>query len=339
VVIIPEHKKEEKKEEHHKTEHHEHKKSDSGMLYKFMVIGALFFVIGLSAGWIASPKTVISGQPVNVDKIMVGQTVVKFINDNFVTPGTSANLSSVEEENGMYKVTTNYQGQQVPVYATADGKMLFVSQPVPLNFTKPKEPESAKVDRPKVELFVMSFCPYGVQAEQIMKPVYDILGNYSDIEVRFIANVGGDRPQDVDSLHGTNEAMEDMRQLCIAKYYGKDKLWTYLNDFDAGCYSTYRDSAALNTCWKGVADKYGINTTKIEDCVNTEGVQMMRAEEALTAQYGVSGSPTVVINGVTYSGARSSSAFFDAICATFNTPPAVCGTTVSSTDAAAQGNC
>ena len=41
--------------------------------------------------------------------------------------------------------------------------------------------EITKTDKPNVELFVMSFCPYGVQAETAMKPVVDLLGDSADI--------------------------------------------------------------------------------------------------------------------------------------------------------------
>lgn len=340
MVDIPEHKKEhEKKEEHHKEND---KKTNHHTAIRIMVIGFTLLVAGFLIGWLAMPSATTTTQ--KVTKEVAGQNVVKFLNDNLVEPGTSATLKSVVEENGVYKVTTTYQDQEIPVYTTIDGKLLFV-QSIPLNLTitaQTDEPEQTgiqKSDKPMVELYVMSFCPYGVQAEQIMKPVYDALGKDADINIRFIANVGGTTPESVSSLHGTNEALEDMRQLCIVKNYGKDTYWKYLDEFDTKCYATYGDSSALNTCWKGIADKYAINTTKIENCVNTEGVTMMQAEEVLTQQYQVSGSPTLIINGVRYNGARSSAAFQSAICSAFTTPPAACSAEGIDTDVAPQGSC
>ena len=74
-----------------------------------------------------------------------------------------------------------------------------------------------KSARPSVELFVMSFCPYGVQAENAMGPVVDLLGSKADIKIRFIATVNGATPDTVRSLHGLSEAKEDLRQLCIMR--------------------------------------------------------------------------------------------------------------------------
>lgn len=58
----------------------------------------------------------------------------------------------------------------------------------------PKEPElvakatfsPTKSDKPQLELFVMSFCPYGNIAENITKPVYDLIGNKTEIVLRYI---------------------------------------------------------------------------------------------------------------------------------------------------------
>ena len=54
----------------------------------------------------------------------------------------------------------------------------------------------------------------------------------------------------------------------------------------------------------------------------------------LSNQYGVRGSPTLVINGKTMSVQRSPEAIKSAICDAFNTPPEECNTALSSNQAA-----
>jgi len=56
----------------------------------------------------------------------VGKKVIDFINNNLVQPGTSASLVSVKDMGSYYEIVTSYQGQQIPVYATKDGKILFL---------------------------------------------------------------------------------------------------------------------------------------------------------------------------------------------------------------------
>jgi len=271
---------------------------------------------------------------------------IDYINKNLVQTGT-ATFVSVKEVSGVYEVTTSYQSQNIPIYVTKDGSLLFVSQPIStgeVSTTSTIQPtEVPKTDKPTVELFVMAFCPYGVQAETIMKPVFDLLGSKADIEIKFITSVSGTTVDSVQSLHGATEAQEDLRQVCIMNSYDQKTYWTYLMEIDNNCYGKIdtTNAAALDTCWKAAAAKAGIDSAKIQNCSSgSEGLNLLKADEQLTTQYGVSGSPTLVINGVEYSGSRSSEAFKQAICDAFTTAPAECSQTLnSSSGTASTGGC
>lgn len=268
---------------------------------------------------------------------------IDYINNNLVTTG-AVTFVSVEDFNGLYKVTTSYQGQKISIYATKDGKYLFVSQPfdtsVEIPTTTTTAEEIPQKEKASAELFVMSFCPYGVQAEDLMKPVFDLLGSKADIKIRFIARVSGDTINDVSSLHGENEAAEDLRQLCIMKNYDAATYWKYLEEFNKNCYPQYSDDAKLDACWKATADKFGIDKAKIESCASgKEGIDLLKADEQIGDGYGVTGSPTLIVNGETYSGSRTSDAYKQAICSGFTTPPAECSQTLSSEGTTASGGC
>jgi protein-disulfide isomerase len=246
---------------------------------------------------------------------------IEYLNKNLVRPGTTASFVSVKEMSGVYEVTTSYQNQSIPIYVTKDGNYLFLqsldmSKELPRPGTQ--QPQQAfdapDKEKPEVNLFVMSFCPFGIQAENMMKSVVDLLGTKADIRVRFIANVEGDTVESIRSLHGINEAMEDLRQLCIMKYYDQETYWNYLMQINENCKSVYRDATALDKCWKDAATKFGIDTVKIDSCSkSSEALNLLKEDEKLTQQYGVSGSPTLIINGARYSGERSSEAFKQAI--------------------------
>ena len=280
----------------------------------------------------------------SVSANVASENVIKYINENLVQAGETATLVSVEDTGAFYKIITDYQGSKIPVYATKDGNMVFLSSPTLLN-----ETQAAPVVTPTVipknttstaELFVMAFCPYGVQAEQTMKSVVDVIGSKADIKVRFIASVEGTTVDSVQSLHGATEAQEDLRQLCIMKYY-PDKYWSYLMDVDQNCYPNARDATALDACWKAAAQNQSIDVSKIDTCSKgQEGLDMMKLEEAAANKYGVSGSPTLIINGAQYNGARTSAGFQNGICSGFVTPPTECGQVINATDVAApQGGC
>jgi len=281
-----------------------------------------------------------TGMTVALTGDQAAKKAVDYLNNNIIQTGT-ATLVEVEEVSDVYEVTVSYQGQEVPVYITKDGLYMFLSQPLDTSKEIPKQPEQPdqpqeipKIDRPTAELFVMSFCPYGVQAENIMKPVVDLLGEKADIKIRFIVSIQGDDVDSISSLHGTTEAQEDLRQACVMKYYDQDTFWEYLMDINSNCYGKIdtRDAEALDTCWKDAATNAGIDIEKIDTCSKTsDGLDLLKEDEQLANQYGASGSPTLIINGIRYSGSRTSEAFKQAICSGFTTEPSECSQALSGT--------
>lgn len=125
------------------------------------------------------------------------------------------------------------------------------------------------------------------------------------------------------------------------KYYS-DKYYSYLKEFDNTCYPLASDDTKLDACWKNTATKLGMDTTKIETAAyGKEGIDLLKADEAVTTQYSVSGSPTLIINGVQSSAIYSgTSATQTAVCSAFNTSPTECSTQLSdSSSSTSSGNC
>jgi predicted DsbA family dithiol-disulfide isomerase len=141
--------------------------------------------------------------------------------------------------------------------------------------------------------------------------------------------------------HGAYETQQNQIQLCIQKL-AKDKYWSYAAKFVSDVY-TKCSSVKTEDCDKTESIKVmkavGIDSTKIMSCVSTDGVALASAASAKAQKAGVSGSPTVTINGVISSAARSAEAYKSAVCSAFNTAPSACSSTLSSSAAAAAGNC
>ncbi len=315
----------------------------------FAAVAILFFAVGFLI-----PKGTASTTGMAIGPVMTSQDAgtkaVEYINSYLLQPGYSAKLVSANETNGIYSISINITSSQgstiYPSYVTKDGKLLFVSS-VDLSVTPKTDTNSAaqetqtvpKTDKPKVELFVMSFCPYGVQAEQAMAPVVDLLGSNADIKIRFIASAEGDDINSIQSLHGIVEGKEDARQLCVMNNYNASVYWNYLSAIDSDCYPLYRNETAYDACWKKAASDAGIDAAKIDSCTSSEGVSLIKVEEAAAGSYGVSGSPTLLINGVKVSVARTPEGYKAAICDAFNQPPSECNETLSATGSTASGNC
>jgi hypothetical protein len=204
----------------------------------------------------------------------------------------------------------------------------------PVTTTTPVDP-----NRPYVDLYVMSYCPYGTQAETIMKPVVDLLGTKTDIRIRYLTQVTGTTVESVQSLHGPFEAEEDLRQICIQKY-SPTLFWTYVARFNSQCYPTSHTSATASTCSHTVMSGLGIDGTRIDTCATgSEGIGLLKTDQVSSAQKGVNASPTLFIKGVKYTGAMSPNAYKQAICKTFITQPTACQTALSGTATAASGSC
>lgn len=274
-----------------------------------------------------------------------------FINKEMVAPGTEVSIKEIIEEEGLYKLKVAVSGRDVDAYMTK-GLTLFFPNPVAMTevagaATEPTQPttpqELPKSEKPSVQLFTMSYCPYGNQAEATMKPVVDLLGDAVTVEPHYVIYEnyqGGGPTYCIDpnskfcSMHGAAELNQDLRELCIFNNQ-RAKFWAYLEKVNADC-----TVSNIETCWKTAADAVSVNTAQVESCFKTNSLTYAQAEKDLGAKYNVTGSPTLVINGVTYEGDRTADAYKTAICSAFNTPPSACSTVLSSTTSAtSSGGC
>ena len=147
--------------------------------------------------------------------------------------------------------------------------------------------------KPKVELFVMSYCPFGVQAEQELLPFFEKYGNTIDFKLRFIvgkketSTENGSREIKFTSLHGQPELIENKRQMVIAELY-PDKLFDYLL-----CRADHLEEA-----WVNCAKDVGLDVGEVAEAIETEKITLALIEEVeRKEELNIKGSPTLVIDG------------------------------------------
>ncbi len=264
-----------------------------------------------------------------------------FVNTYLMQSGQKATIKNVVKEYGLYKMTIDITSGEVESYLTRDGKLFF---PQALDIAKisqgkaattdtkanaaaatPSATVSTKNSKPSVELFVMSYCPYGTQIEKGILPVLAALGNKIDFQLKFVDY----------SMHGQKELSENLTQYCIEKEQTA-KLQDYLK-----CFLVGSDSA---TC----LSQTGVNTSKLATCVSKTDKQFKITENATNnvgyqgsypgfdinktdnQKYNVGGSPTLVINGQQIDAARDSASLLKTICSAFTTTPSECNATLSS---------
>jgi len=317
--------------------------SFSPKLFTKILLGVVIFL--LPFGLLALLKEIKVGsysfafQTGYVNSQSAGEIAKKFIGEQII--GGEVKVTKVIDEGSLYSFDLEIPNQgNFTSYITKDGRFIFPGGYDLKQFAQSEENTTAasqsaeipKSDQPSAQLFLMSFCPYGNQAEEIMMPVAELLKNSMNIEPHYIVSKVGDEYQ---SLHGEQELNQDVRELCVYKYQ-PEKFWAFLKQINQDC--TAEDA---DTCWKGAASKIGININQISNCEKNEKNALLDAEIALTEKYGVGGSPTLLINEATYQGSRSEEAYKQAICGAFNQAPQECNTVLGeATDqTTASGGC
>ncbi len=227
--------------------------------------------------------------------------------------GDAVKVDSIKEMgNSLYEVDVVYQGGTVPLYITSDGKYI-VSAVLPVTTLQenknnnPQTQEIEKSDKPKIELFVMTYCPYGTQMEKGILPVLKTLGNKIDATIRFVHYF----------MHGDKEEQETYRQLCIREEQ-PSKFLDYL--------SCFLEDGNASRCM----NKVGVDINKVKECEdNGNAKKYYEKDSELSQKYGVQGSPTLIINEKEISSGRSSSALLSTICSAFNNEPSECSEELS----------
>jgi len=72
---------------------------------------------------------------------------------------------------------------------------------------------TTKSNKPLLDAFVVSRCPFGLQMQRIMDEMVNKLPQSKDyLKVRYIGSVANGT---ITSMHGNEEAQENLRQICI----------------------------------------------------------------------------------------------------------------------------
>jgi len=303
------------------------------MIATVILAGALAFV--LAGGWTLTGQVVSpDGSTGTLTPEEAANKAIDWISSYYKAGGADITITLVdssETENGIYQFTVKLSSSQGDseqnLYVTKDGK-LFIPQVIETEELipeqqQPQTQEVPKTDKPDVHAFVMSYCPYGLQFMKAYIPAIELLGEKANLELNFVHYL----------MHGEKEMIENTRMYCIQKEQ-KDKFTDYLRCFvESGdaekCISDVGiDKSSLETCIQETDEEFEI-TKNFEESGETYPPYMVDA--VLAQQYGVSGSPTFVVNGQTVSVNRSPEAIKQAICSAFNNPPEECNQKLSET--------
>lgn len=257
----------------------------------------------------------VTGNVVSGDK--AAEDLISYLN---TIADSDIELVDVSEVNGLYEVVVDYEGERFPIYVTKDGGS-YTPSLIPISSSSSSSSSSSgaevpKSDVPVVELFVMTHCPYGTQAEKGFIPMMNAMGDLIQAEIKFVHYF----------MHEPEET-ETPIEVCIREEQ-EDKFIDYLTCFLEGNgvvdpnYGLIMEGRDSEECMREV----GVDVQKVNDCVSSGKWEDYYAEDsALSQGYGVQGSPTLVVNGEIVSSGRSASAYLDTVCQAFNNVPSECG--------------
>ncbi len=279
----------------------------------------------------------------------IAKKSIDYLNKSVLQQGQTATLVSATTESGVVHLKIKIGTTSYDSYATMDGKLLFpeaftlsaaTTKPAAQNTqnttTASITPDNVKkVASTMLDAYVVSNCPFGLQVQRALSEAIKTapaLANY--VKVRYIGAVSGNT---ITSMHGNDEAQENLRQICIRDEQPA-KYWNYIACYikkSTGTASNGMPFGDSNTC----QSQTGVDSAKLNACVAdpSRGVADAKADFALDTKYNVSGSPTLILNGTTIDetpfGGRSADAFRNIICSSSATAPAFCSTKLNTTPA------
>lgn len=272
-----------------------------------------------------------------IGKDNIAEIMKDLVQNNLTVRGTDVEIEDVnfQKELGLYEVLMTVGGTKTSAYLSKDGKH-FAKEIMSLDDIRDKrlaqEAAAAKeaerkqnikiptAEKPTVEVFVMSHCPYGTQVQKGFLPVIEALGEKADISFKYVDYL----------MHGKQELDDNLTQYCIEEVENKNYL-PYLECFLA--------SAGEESDSVSCMEKVGISQEKVTSCVEKTDAKLGLTEAFSTSkkqfpefdlhkeendEYNVGGSPTVVVNGVTVEPNRDPNSLLTTVCKGFEDSPAEC---------------
>lgn len=325
---------------------------------KILIPGAIIIAgILIAAGgliYVNKEKT----QDVNKGKTQVlsiqqaAEKAISYVDQSLASQGatnTATLTGATDTESNVYQISFKISEQEYDAWVSKDGKYLFpAAYDLTENLNNASNSESntstdesqeatceslKKTDRPLLEAFVVSKCPYGLQMQRVL---YEIVKNLpslaENIKVEYIGAIENNK---ITSMHGDAEAQENLRQICIREEQA-DKYWDYV-----GCYIKKGET---DNCLTST----NVNKTKLNTCMTdtTKGLEYAKADFVSQNKYNISGSPTLITNEENLNkpnkpiefvfGGRTAEAVKTLICCEFKEELSVCSQSLT-TDSAASG--
>lgn len=262
-----------------------------------------------------------------------GQKIVELME----MQGAEAKIISIDDQGSIYEVIISSGGREGPLYITKDGKNLV--EPAPIEQIKQQilssqaaqeeVQEIPKSEKPSSELFIWSYCPYGVTALAPFAEVAELLGDSADFKVNLYY-----------AGHGDFEVQQNAIQACIQELGYKNEYWKYAKGFVTNIYEKcYGDAACDLEESEKLMNSVGIDSEAVLSCVEENGNTLYQRDYNRAGEMEVTGSPTLMVNEVKANVARTAESYKTVVCSSYENSPEDCSEILSSSAASTTGSC
>jgi hypothetical protein len=341
---------------------------------KVWLIALLGFLVGVLVMYMAMPalfppETILveepsaeaeEGEEFTLDEVKVEEIRQVLADTYFLNSGEEVDVSFIGHEEFPNHVALYYSimGQETPLFVSKDYLYLYPNaiefealeadvaaakaQYLEMLANPPEEaapPEMQKKEVPTVQLFLMSNCPYGNQAENGIADVVYLFEGEIEFEPVYILS-GSDGSYN--SLHGEYELNQGIREKIVYNMYGAKTWMDFVYDVNQNCFAGKTSSEAgstIDACWKQSAEQAGVDVAAVEAEFEANFTEIADGEVAKTSAAMVTGSPTLIMNGAVYQGARTPEEYKSWICTGFLEVPESCNESLSEEGAGAVGSC
>ena len=282
----------------------------------------------------------VTGHAIGADQ--ASSKLLDFVNAQLNGQG-NASIASTDVDGSLYKVTVNYNGQQIPVYVTTDGKYL-ISQPIPLDgssATGTTGTTSTSTTTPAASLKISdlnlsNYVSIGNKSAKVT------VVEFSDFSCPFCAAASGDNPDYVSYMQQRDSTWEPIVTNLMKDYVDKglvrfvyiysmghtgghpaslvawcldDQNPNFFEQFYPLAFANQADVEDQSKMIKLGETIKGVDSTKLEACVNSGKYNSrFAAEQSIADQVGASGTPAFFVNDVyAAKGAESYTSFKQAV--------------------------
>ncbi|MBI3334774.1 thioredoxin domain-containing protein [Candidatus Pacearchaeota archaeon] len=226
----------------------------------------------------------------------------------------NAEIVSVAQENGLYKMTIAFQGQQIPVYVTLDGSFL-VTDPIPLTGGSASTGASGPDTSQRVEVEIGSSPVKGLRTAPVT------IVEFTDYQCPFCGKHHSETyPQIIQEYVDTGKVLYVLKDYPLefhpeAQKAAEAARCAQEQKGDAGYFKMHdklfenQDSLSIEN-YKKWAREIGVPGVKFDECLDSgKYADEVQADLAYGQQLGVTGTPAFFIDGISVEGAQPYSVF------------------------------